>query len=166
MKENIKYLEEYENKIENSIEELKKLLEKINKDKEDLKLNIQKIFTKMRNILNNREDELLIEVENKFNEIYFKEEIIKNSETIPKKIKKFLDIGKKIDNEWNENNKLRYLINDCINLENNIKIREEINNKIENHKNINHKFTFTPLDTEINDFSNKLKKFGSVIVDG
>ena len=52
----------------------------MNQNKEELKLKIQNIFTKLRNILNNREDELLLEVDKKFNKIYYKEEIIKQSE--------------------------------------------------------------------------------------
>lgn len=40
--------------------------EKIKKDKEDIKLKIQNTFTKIRNELNNREDKILLEVEQKF----------------------------------------------------------------------------------------------------
>ena len=36
-----------------------------------MKINIQKIFTKIRNEINNKEDELLLEVDKQFNEIYF-----------------------------------------------------------------------------------------------
>ena len=43
----------------------------INEEKEELKLKIQKIFTKIRNVINEREEKLLIEVDNQFNEIYF-----------------------------------------------------------------------------------------------
>ena len=53
------------------------MYEKIDKSKEELKRNIQKIFTKLRNALNDREDELLLEVDNKYNELYFDENIIK-----------------------------------------------------------------------------------------
>ena len=54
LKENIKYLEDLSNTLQNSINELKILYEKINENKEELKLKIQKIFTKIRNILNDR----------------------------------------------------------------------------------------------------------------
>jgi len=43
------------------------LYEKIEKSKEELKIIIQKIFTKLRNVLNDREDELLLEVDNRYN---------------------------------------------------------------------------------------------------
>ena len=59
--------------------------------KETLKLNIQKIFTNIRNSLNNREDELLLEVDKKFEDKYFKEELIKDSEKLPNRI---------IDKDW------------------------------------------------------------------
>ena len=62
MGENIKCLEELSKNLQNSINELIILFENVNKSKEELKLKIQNIFTKIRNILNNREDELLLEV--------------------------------------------------------------------------------------------------------
>ena len=77
LNENIKYLKDFSEIIEKSISDLKALFEIINKDKEELKLSIQKIFTKLRNIINNGEDELLMEVDNKFDDIYFRDEIIK-----------------------------------------------------------------------------------------
>ena len=69
LKENINYLEDLSNKIEQSINDLKILFNKINENKETLKLKINKIFTKIRNILNEREDEILFQVYNQFNPI-------------------------------------------------------------------------------------------------
>ena len=48
---------------------------------------IIKIFTKLRNVLNEREEELLKEVDNEYDEMYFNEEIIKQSEKLPNKRK-------------------------------------------------------------------------------
>ena len=76
IKSNIKYLEEISNSLNDSINKLKIILEKIIKNKEELKLNIQNTFTKIRNALNNREDELLLEVDKKFNELYCDEKIL------------------------------------------------------------------------------------------
>ena len=45
---------------------LKKIFEDIEKDKEDLKLEIQNLFIKIRTILNEREDELLKEADKNF----------------------------------------------------------------------------------------------------
>jgi len=63
LKENIKNLENLSNNINDSINKIKIIYEKINEKKEELKIKIQGIFTKIRNALNDREDELLLEVE-------------------------------------------------------------------------------------------------------
>ena len=94
LKENIKYLEEFSNVIENSINELKNIYKKINEDKEQLKMKISNIFTKIRNSLNEREDKLLSDIDNKYTS-FFKEDIIKQSEKLPKEINNSLEIGKK-----------------------------------------------------------------------
>ena len=123
LKENIKYLEDSSKNIIESVNKLKEIYEKINKSKEEIKLKISKIFTKIRNIVNEREDKLLLELDNKFDEIYFKEDIIKKGEKLPNQIKLYLDKGKILENEWDDNdNKLINRINDCLIIENNIKI--------------------------------------------
>ena len=94
LKENIKYLEDFSDKIKNSINEIKKIFENINNKKEEIKLKVSNVFTKIRNTINEREDEILIEVENLFNKIYFKEDIIKQSDKIPEKMKIYLEKGK------------------------------------------------------------------------
>ena len=66
LEKNIQSLEELSKVIESSIKELNEMFEQMDKNKEDIKLNIQKTFTKLRTELNNREDELLLEVDNKF----------------------------------------------------------------------------------------------------
>ena len=108
--ENIIYLEELSNKLEQSINNLKDVFEKITKRKEELKSNIQKIFTNIRNILNEREDELLLEIDKKFNDIYCDDEILKKSEKLPNKIKISLEEAKIINKNWDEN-KLNSMIN-------------------------------------------------------
>ena len=120
LKENINNLEELNNKIDESINKLKEIFVQINKNKDDLKLKVQGIFTKLRSALNDKEDKLLLDIDEYYNNIYFKEDIIKKSEKLPNKIKKSIEKGKIINKEWNENN-LSSLINDCIIIENNIK---------------------------------------------
>jgi len=66
LNENLKFLENISFAIEKSMEELKNITVKINKEKENLKLKVSKIFTKLRNALNDREDELLLDIDNKF----------------------------------------------------------------------------------------------------
>ena len=51
-------------------------------------MKIQTIFTKIRNVLNEKEDKLLNDIDEQYNNIYFKEELIKESEKLPNKIKK------------------------------------------------------------------------------
>ena len=166
LNENIQYLEELSKTIEQSLKDLKKIFAKINENKEKIKLDIQKLFTKLRSALNNREDELLLKVDNQFDNIFFTEELIKDSEKLPNKIKISLDRGKKIDNEWDDKNKLSSIINDCINIENNIKGINAINESIKKYNSIdNLEIKFTTKKNEIEDMLNNIKKFGDVYYD-
>ena len=166
LNENINILENLSNSIEKSINELIIIFEKINKNKEDIKMNIQKIFTKIRDIINKREDELLLEADKEFDNIYFKEDIIKESQKLPNKIKLSLKKSKLIDKEWEDDNKLNSLINDCINIENNIKEINIINNNIKkSNRLINLKIKFTPEDENKKEFLNIsgiFKNFGKI----
>ena len=92
--------------------------------KEELKLEVQKVFTKIRNELNNREDLLLSEIDDQFDNLYFDENLMRKIEKLPKKSKKNLEKGKLINLD---KNKLSSIINDCIDIENNIKEIEELN---------------------------------------
>ena len=104
LKDNINILEDLSKSSEEEINELKKIFEKINKDKEELKLKIQNIFTKIRSSLNEREDLLLLEIDEKYNNGYINEIKIKESEKLPNKIKLSLEKGKTIEKDFNENN--------------------------------------------------------------
>ena len=162
LEENIKCLEELSKNLEESIKKLKPIFEKINQQKEDLKLKIQKVFTNIRNELNNREDELLLEVDKKFEDNYFKEELIKESEKLPNKIKISLEKGKNIDKEYDKT-KLNLLINDCINIENNIKDINSINESIKKCNDlIDINFFLNLEEEEINQFISNLKKLGNL----
>ena len=169
LKKNIKFLEEFLNTITKSIEQIKELFEKININKEELKLKLLRVFTEIRNAVNEREDELLLEIDKKFEDMYIKEDIIKDYDKLPNKVKISLEKGKKIEKEeWNDNNKLIFLINDCINIENNIKdinlVNENIK-KLEFKKKFNEQLIFYPEEkSEIKEFINKLKTFGNISV--
>ena len=121
LKENIKLLEELDNFFNVKMEDIKKVFGIIEKDKEELKINVLNIFTKIRNTLNEREEELLKEIDNIFDNKYINGDLIKKVEKLPNQIKLSLEKGKLIDKEWDERNINSY-INDCINIENNIKI--------------------------------------------
>ena len=72
-----------------------------------------------------------MDIDNEFNNLFFKEDIIKQSEKLPNIIKKSLELGKEINIRWQEDNNILLYINECINIENNIKsidsIKENIN---------------------------------------
>ena len=84
LKNNIKILEDLTNTLVESINKLKNLLDTIENNKEDLKLKVQKIFTKIRNCLNEREEELLLEIDKIYDNIILNKEIIKEGENLPK----------------------------------------------------------------------------------
>ena len=161
--ENIKYLENLSNNLDKAINELKLLFEKINENKEELKLKIQKIFTNLRNAINQREDELLLEVDQIYNNEYCSEDIIKEGEKLPNKIKMTLEKSKLIDNEWNDNNKLISIINICIKIENNIKDINLINNNINKCKlNKDLQIDFS-IDNELsNKYIENIKNLGKI----
>ena len=161
LNDNIKYLEELSKTIESSINEIKNIFKKINESKEELKTKISNIFTKIRNSINDREDELLIEVDNLFSETFFKEDMIKQGEKTPNQIKQYLDQGKLLSNNWDDN-KLINNINVCINIENNIKSINEINENIKknNSKKIN--IQFLTNENHINKFMENIKSFGQL----
>jgi hypothetical protein len=129
LKDNIENLEKLSLNLQQSINEIKSIFEKIEKDKEKIKTNIQNIFTKFRNELNDKEDKLLLEIDKEFEDKFINENIIKESEKLPNKIKENINRGKSIDNNW-KNNKLNCAINDCINIEENIKDINKINESI------------------------------------
>ena len=138
LKENLKRLDDLSKIIEKSINEIKIIFEKINKNKEDLKLDIQKVFTTIRNKINEREDEVLLEVDKIYEDLFFKEEIVKEGENLPKRIKQSIQQGNIINNGWNENKyDLNFLLNDCINIENDIKEIDIINDNIKKYNNNN-----------------------------
>ena len=161
LEENIKCLEKLSLNLKESIEKLKIIFKNIEENKEEIKLNIQKIFTKLRSFINDREDELLLYLDNKFDELYNNGNIIKESEKLPKKIDISLEKGKLINNNW-KNNNLKSLINDCLNIENNINEINKINQTIEKIKRNNRKMDFIYNENEIKTITEQIKNFGKI----
>ena len=160
--ENIKCLEDLEKKFNEIMNNFKEIFIKIEKDKEELKLEVQKIFTQIRNAINEREDELLLKIDNLFNIKYINSDLIHQSEKLPKKIKQSLEKGKSINKEWDSNN-LNTCINYCINIENNIKTINEINQDIAKYKsNEKIKIKFYPKEKLFNEFLETIKTFGVI----
>ena len=124
-----------------------------------MKLNIQNTFTKIRNALNNRENELLLEVDKNFNELYCDENILEQCEKLPNKIKLSLEKSKNIEQNKNE---LASFIHECIDIENNIKDINKINESIDKCKNegeIEINFIY---EEEFNLLIDNIKKFGKI----
>ena len=164
LKENLKYLDSLSNNFQKSIEEIKIIIEKLNENKDKLKEDVQKLFTKIRNELNNREDELLLEIDKQYQNLFSKDNITKDIEKLPNKIKISLDKGKKIDNDWDNENKLSFLINDCLHIENNIQSINIINQNVHQFNNLgisNIKF-YPDKEDIINDFIYNIKTFGKI----
>ena len=167
LQDNIKSLENLSNTLNQSINQLKIIIETINNNKEELKLKVQKIFTTIRSEINEREDKLLLDINKIYQDKFFKEDIIKECEKLPNKIKISLEKGKIIDENWTEENKLNYLIDNCINIENNIRNINTINETIKkcnNSKKI--KIIFIPEEeSKINQFVETIRKFGYICED-
>ena len=162
LNKNINLLEDLSNNFDKSINELKVLIDKINENKEELKIKIQKIFTKIRNALNDKEEKLLIEVDQKYDEVFIKDDIIKNFEKLPNKIKISLEKGKLIEKNWNENN-LNSVINDCINIEKNINDIIKINNDIKKcDVNKKSEIIFSLSENNIQDYLEEIKTLGEI----
>ena len=163
LKNNIIYLEKISNSLQDTINKLKNIYDKINENKENLKLEIQKIFTKIRNELNNREDKLLSEIDNKFESLFIKEDIIKNIEKLPNKVNKSLEKCKLMDKEDKINSNIIHFINNCINIENNISdinLIYESAKKLENSMDTKIEFNQEGTDEIIE----KIKYFGKLII--
>jgi len=161
-KENIKEFENLSNSVTQSIDQLKKIFEVISAQKEEMKTKIQKIFTKIRNELNNREDALLNKINEKFDNVFIKEANIKLYEKLPKQIQKLLEEINSVNKDWNIEN-LNYYLNCCSNIEENInKIKNE-NKSLQNWVSSKiYKIDFSPKEFELNDLLEKIKSFGNI----
>ena len=164
LKDNLDKLNELSNQIEKNINELKLIFERMNKSKEELKAKVQSIFCKLRNALNAKEDKLISEIDEKFDKNYFKEDLIKESEKLPKEIKISSEKGKKIINKkWEENN-LSSLINDCLSIENNIKGINKINENVKK-SDLNKKIFYNIEEDDINAMINNIQNFSKIAND-
>ena len=144
-KKNIEILEDLSNNINKTINELKDMFEKIKENKEDLKTKIQNIFTEIRTKINEREDKILLEVDQIYDNTYISDNTIKIIDKLPNKVKSSLEKGKLTEEEWQDKNKLSSLIHECLNIEKNIISINLINNIIKQSKNnMKNKIKFYP----------------------
>ena len=163
LKDNIIVLEDLSKSLGNSIIELKEIFDKINMKKEELIINVQKRFTKLRYTINEREEQLISEIEDKFNILCFKESIIKNIEELPDKVKISLDKGKLINKEWKDS-ELNMIINNCIDIEKNIQYINELNQNIIKLNSINNnlKIEFILEEEDMNKCLERVKQIGKL----
>ena len=138
----------------------------MNENKEKLKLKIQKLFTKIRNCLNEREDKLLYEVDKHFEDVYFNDDIIKISEKLPNKIKNSIEKGKLLSKEWDNDNNLISIINNSIEIENNIEEINKINNQMQKYNDSKSLKIEIDVDKEENQIIESIKTFGKVYLSG
>ena len=96
LKDNIKILEDLAINIKETIKEIKTIFEHLEDEKEKLKTEVQQAFTKLRNELNNKEDEILLEIDKKYEKSIFDKDLIVQNEKLPDKIDKSLQKGKLI----------------------------------------------------------------------
>ena len=163
-KKNIEILEELSNNIDKTINELKEMFEKIKENKDELKAKIQNIFTELRNKINEREDMILLEVDQIYDNTYIKDNTIKVIDNLPNKIKYSLEKGKLTEEEWQDKNKLSSIIHECLNIEKNIVSINLVNNIIKQSKNnMKTKIKFYPEEkNDVSKIISNLSNFGKV----
>ena len=164
LKENIKILENLSNGLQESIYKFKIIYEKFTENKEKLKIKIQKIFTKIRNELNNREEQILVDLDKKFENLFFKENYIEDIEKLPNKIKKLIEKGNLLD-KIDINKELSLYIHECINIENNLK---DISIDYDNLKKLNNNYEnfeikFFTKEEDKNELIEEINNFGQLI---
>ena len=161
---NIMYLENLSKKFGEKFQGLKDIYDDVYKEKEELKLYIQKIFKEIKNNINIREKQLMLEIENQFNDVFCNEDIVKESENLPDKIKNCLEKGHNVNKRWNmKNTELNILINECLVIEKIINEINIINNNIKKlDTNYNTRIRFKPETEEIKLFNENIKNFGEI----
>ena len=163
LEKNLKALEDLSVNINDSIDKYKNYYERMEELKEELKSKIMKIFTNIRNKLNEREDKLLTELDTLSLNIYPSEKILNECERIPKKIKELLAKKKLLDEKLNNSNSLNSYIYDCINIENEFSKIKEIQDLV-NKYNINSetKIFFFPEENDLEPIYNDIKSIGKI----
>lgn len=141
--------------IEQSINEMKKLIGKINENKDITKAKIKEIFTKLKKAINEWENTLLNEVDNKIGDIFFDEKLNKKSDDLRGGANISLEKAKFIDKNWDENKKLSS-IKECVSLENNICMIKDIGKKMDWSHTYEMNKSFFPDEKGINELINNI----------
>ena len=165
LEQNIIYLKNNRTSFDSLIKKLKEAYKEISDKKEKLKIRIQKFFTKIRNEINKREDQLLLIVEQVYENYFFNKNFSKDIDKIENKLNLSINKGMLISNEYN-NDEINFisLINDCILIEDCIK---EINYLKENYEKYEKNETLAidlKLKEEEINFLNNIKNLGNIYV--
>ena len=163
LKQNLLYLE-YSSDLNDLIKKIKEAYEIISERKEKLKIKIQKLFTKIRNEINKREDQLLIKVEQVYNQYFFDKNLNKYIDKVVNQINVSINKGKILLDESNndETTNLINVINACVSIENNMKELEIIKNNYKKYEqNKTKKIDLKFKEDEIN-FLMNIKNIGNI----
>ena len=112
--------------------------------------------------MNDREDQVLLDIDKKFDEVYFNfnEDTMKEYDKLPNKINLLINKGKIFEKEWNDD-KLNFMINDCLNFEKNFEEIKLAKGKIQKiNSNQNKNIVFLPEKEKLDEFINNIKSFG------
>ena len=163
LEQNIIYLKNNRTTFDSLINKLKQAYKEISDKKEKLKIRIQKFFTKIRNEINKREDQLLLIVEQVYENYFFNKNFSKDIDKIENKLNLSINKEMLVSNEYN-NDEINFisLINDCILIEDCIK---EINYLKENYEKYEKNETLSidlKLKEEEINFLNNIKNLGNI----
>ena len=129
----------------------------------DFKNNIIKkintIFNELREAVNKREKELLLELDKMVDNLNLNKIFIKKEEISPSKIKNIIDFGKKIEKEW-KSEKLSFFIFEELKFE---KMMDEIYKYKNNSKIFKIKFKYD--ENSLNTILKAIKNFGIISID-
>ena len=162
LNKNYSILKELSKNISGSIKELKYILETLNNNKYELKLKIKTTFNEIKKLINEKENELIKEVDETYEKIYISNNKIKQIYSTPNEIKQSLEKSNLNEYYWENDNKLMSLINESLNIENiifNINKNNEIMQKIKNDFNPIKNFYKTE-DNYINNLHKNFISFG------
>ena len=161
---NIKFLEELSNNLSSSINKSYKSLKNIKKDNIELMRKIKIYFKDIRNALNKREEEILLNIDSLFNDLFAEGELFQKIEDLKITVNKSLEDIKDIKS-GQDKEPLNSVINNNIQIENQIIDINKINKELENQKlltNLNIKFICK--DDDFNKFLESIKLLGDISV--
>ena len=163
LKQNMTHLKNNRASFDSLINKLNEAYKEITDKKENLKIRVQKFFTKIRNEINQREDQLLLIVEQVYEKYFFNKNFSKDIDKIKNKLNLSFNKELNILNEYDKDEiNFISLINDCLIIEDCIK---EINFLKENYEKYENNKTII-IDLKLKEeeikFLNNIKNLGNI----